>query len=46
MDRAIYPSESHDHRCAKSIDEGGPLRRDRMVFEFTTTCAIVAYHHY
>ena len=25
MDRAIYLSESHDHRWAKTIDEGGPL---------------------
>jgi hypothetical protein len=25
LDRAIYLSESHDHRWAKTIDEGGPL---------------------
>ena len=25
MDCAIYLSECHDHRLAKTIDEGGPL---------------------
>jgi len=34
-----------DHRPAHPIGLWGRHGRDHMVVEFTTTCAISAYHH-